>query len=401
MDPEHKRKLKDPDIIARLVPAIDFNVLAPRLVDKRVLTIAMVEDILENSEDERTFRLLQRLPKRGPHAYQRTLEALGETGMTEAYQVLTGQAPQRRERPLQSHGETILGAAVRNGDGTAGEHGDAELKVCRAKEWKNGDDVYRMMRRPRGTCVIINNRDFHNDVLPQRKGSELDVQRMHMLFRELYFDCIVRLNQTKEEMISLLSHVASQQRRNADCLVVILMSHGGAMDIIYDVNADGVNTEELIALFNNDNCPALQDKPKLFFIQACRGDKHDGGTSRVMDTADAATLPADMASVKLCASRRDERAPTVSDMFVAYPTIKGHVSLKNEVSGSWFLATVFRVFSEHAWNTHLDKMMRRVAEEVHKRVSHDGGRQTINNDARGWRKKLYFNPGLALEQAAS
>ncbi|CAN7977006.1 unnamed protein product [Ixodes persulcatus] len=189
-------------------------------------------------------------------------------------------------------------------------------------------------------------------------------------------------------MISLLSHVASQQRRNADCLVVILMSHGGAMDIIYDVNADGVNTEELIALFNNDNCPALQDKPKLFFIQACRG-------GDVADTADSRFI------VQGTRENLPGTPPTVSDMFVAYPTIKGHVSLKNEVSGSWFLATVFRVFSEHAWNTHLDKMMRRVAEEVHKRVSHDGGRQTINNDARGWRKKLYFNPGLALEQAAS
>ncbi|CAN7985177.1 unnamed protein product [Ixodes pacificus] len=129
-------------------------------------------------------------------------------------------------------------------------------------------------------------------------------------------------------------------------------------------------------------------------------DKHDGGTSCVMDTPDAATLPADMASLKLCASRRVERAPTVSDMFVAYPTIKGYVSLKNEVSGSWFLGTVFRVFSEHAWNTHLNKMMRRVAEEVLKRESDVGGRQTINNEERGWRKKLYFNPGLALEQAA-
>lgn len=55
-----------------------------------------------------------------------------------------------------------------------------------------------MMRRPRGTCVIINNRDFHNNVLAQRRGSELDVQRMRMLFQELDFVCIIRLNQTKE-----------------------------------------------------------------------------------------------------------------------------------------------------------------------------------------------------------
>ncbi|CAN7984926.1 unnamed protein product, partial [Ixodes hexagonus] len=358
---------------------------------------ALSDPAQDNSErDEWTLRLLQRLPKRGPFAYERLLEALIETQMTGAHEILTGQAL-RRGGPLQSNGEFRVDAAVRHGDGRVVEHGDAELKVRQAEEWKNGNHIYKMMRNPRGTCVIINNRDFGN-LLPLRKGSELDVQRMHMLFRELYFDCIVRINQTKEEMETLLSQVSHKQHKSADCLVVILMSHGDQKDIIYDVKRDPVDTEKLIAMFNNENCPALQGKPKLFFIQACRGGKHDGGTSSVMDTADAGTLPTDMASVKISTERADRRVPTVSDMFIAYPSVKGHVSLKNEAIGSWFLGTVFRVFCEQAWNTHLDKMMRRVADEVHNRVSHDGGRQTINIDARGWRKKLYFNPGLALEQ---
>lgn len=419
MDPEHRKKLKDPSIIARLVPAIDFDVLGPLLVERGVLTGPMLEDIQGHSEDERTFRLLQRLPKRGPLAYNRLLQALLDTRMmeahkvltgtdvTEAYDTLTGQAPRSRERSPQSQGETIISSAVRSGDGpvaqhSIGEHGDAELKVRPAKEWKNGDDMYKMMRKPRGTCVIINNRDFRHKVLPQRKGSELDVQRMDMLFRALYFDCIVRIDQTKEEIMSLLLQVAaSQQRHNVDCLVVILMSHGSHKDIIYDVMGECVDTEELIAMFNNVNCPALQGKPKLFFIQACRGEKYDSGTSGAVDTADAATLPEEMASVKLSAESAKKRVPTVSDMFIAYATLRGHVSHKNEVIGSWFLSTVFRVFCDQAWNTHLDKMMRRVTDEMKKRVSHDGCHQTTNVDLRGWSKKLYFNPGLSLEQAAS
>lgn len=35
--------------------------------------------------------------------------------------------------------------------------------------------------------------------------------------------------------------------------------------------------QEVFRLFDNANCPSLQNKPKMFFIQACRGGECPGG----------------------------------------------------------------------------------------------------------------------------
>lgn len=81
-----------------------------------------------------------------------------------------------------------------------------------------------------------------------------------------------------QEIISLLTKVSkSNELWQDDCLVVILMSHG-KLHTLFDKNGDAVETEDLLALFHNANCPALQAKPKLFLIQACRGGKRISGS---------------------------------------------------------------------------------------------------------------------------
>ena len=55
-------------------------------------------------------------------------------------------------------------------------------------------------------------------------------------------------------------------------------------NLTLDVNnpASLVDIErDVIALFGGDNCPNLNGKPKLFFFQACRGEKMDSGAQVV------------------------------------------------------------------------------------------------------------------------
>lgn len=417
MDPEHRKKLKDTSLISRLLPLINFDALEESLKAKHIFTPAMIDDIKEKAKgEEAVLYMLNRLPKRGPHAYNRFVEALRENGMHSAVDILTGQVSSVHPNPAQQQwqGAAELGIAMyepaaggdqrsvtptgtdgvlRNGKTQVVCESDAEHKVVPATECKIGDHIYKMTRNPRGWCIIINNRDF-GGILPLRQGSELDAQRMGILFRALGFRCKLENNLSKEEIISLLTKVSkSNELWQDDCLVVILMSHG-KLHTLFDKNGDAVETEDLLALFHNANCPALQAKPKLFLIQACRGGKYDGGTDKKLDTIDAGSFAA--AAVLPADSGMDLRLPTWSDMYIAYSTIPGYVSHKNEETGSWFLRAVFRVFREHACSMHLDTMMRRVASEVHKRRSHDGSRQSISLELRGWLKKLYFNPGFPI-----
>lgn len=409
MDPEHRRKFRDPELISALVACIDFDVLAPSLHSRGILTAAMVDDIKEKEGlDERNLCLLQRLPKRGPLAFDRFVAILREKRMFQAVTLLTGEvlpeppvsaAVPPSSRPVRAFGggdaRLVVDSAQSGpaGHGTSiGEASNSEMRVVPAKDWKHGDEVYSMVHSPRGMCIIINNCDF-GGLAERREGSELDVLRMEALFEAFHFNCIVRQDLPASDMKALLSWAAQpKQQEGADCLVVILMSHGNR-DTIDGSDGEHLHlVNDVYTLFNNENCEALQGKPKLFFIQACRGSKSDSGTnSRVYDTADAGPIPVNVPESPLS---RQERTATWSDMYVAYATIPGYSALKNSAIGSWFLSAVYKVFSEHASTMHLEKLMRRVTDNVLRRSSHDGSKQTPSVESWGWTKKLYFNPGL-------
>ena len=52
--------------------------------------------------------------------------------------------------------------------------------------------------------------------------------------------------------------------------VVVLMSHGNT-GVIKGIDETSVQLRNIYSMFEGHRCPALLGKPKLFFIQACRG----------------------------------------------------------------------------------------------------------------------------------
>ncbi len=68
-------------------------------------------------------------------------------------------------------------------------------------------------------------------------------------------------------VVCILSHGMYGQRRD---------QHGKLIsigDFIFGTDGELVSLSKLMNYFNNRQCPALQGKPKLFFVQACRGGK--------------------------------------------------------------------------------------------------------------------------------
>jgi hypothetical protein len=57
-----------------------------------------------------------------------------------------------------------------------------------------------------------------------------------------------------------------------DSVVVCILSHG-MPGKIYTVDGELIPINDLTAAFNGQNAKHLIGKPKLFFIQACRGGK--------------------------------------------------------------------------------------------------------------------------------
>lgn len=109
--------------------------------------------------------------------------------------------------------------------------------------------------------------------------------------------------------MNIIFIVAEMDHSDRDCLVVAVLSHG-ELGLIYAHDA-AYKADSLWQHFTADRCPTLAGKPKMFFIQACQGDKLDPGLSlkerTETDGQPAATF----------------RIPAQADFLIAYSTIPG------------------------------------------------------------------------------
>ena len=131
--------------------------------------------------------------------------------------------------------------------------------------------------------MIINNQDFVNEVQPTRIGSYVDVNNLDLLFSDdLRFTVTLRNNlsylQMKEE---ILRFAGKEDHAEGDMTAVVVMSHGRDGAICTSEGRE-LETEWILKQFNNEGCPRLRGKPKLFIFQSCRGHAADPGVSATL-----------------------------------------------------------------------------------------------------------------------
>ena len=175
------------------------------------------------------------------------------------------------------------------------------------------------------------------------------------------------------------------------------MSHGSKKGILGRCG-ESYNVDEIVDLFKGDRCPALINKPKLFFIQACRGSQKDQGRlppqSKIGDdcikgkylTSTVANRGSSLQAQKQCKLFRIgrrilhageclakkiknpvRRVPTDSDILVAYSTTEGRPAYRyvdwssgRPKGGSRFIACMIKVFHEYGDKEDVMTMMVRV-----------------------------------------
>ncbi|PAA83838.1 hypothetical protein BOX15_Mlig030679g1 [Macrostomum lignano] len=157
-----------------------------------------------------------------------------------------------------------------------------------------------------------------------------------------------------EKIVSVIKETARKDHSNYDCVAVVLLSHGenGA---IY--GSDGkIKMEKLFRLLRPDYCPTLAGKPKLFFIQACRGSEYDKGCE-VAD-GDNGTGRDEEDGGKL------SRIPLESDFLYFYSTPPGYYSWRNDIQGSWFIQQLCHVLQRYGDSDELGHLLLMVQQAV-------------------------------------
>lgn len=191
---------------------------------------------------------------------------------------------------------------------------------------------YNMNHRSRGYCLIFDIEHFQpSRRLPKRNGTQVDATGLYNLFRSMSFEVIIFKDMTAKEIRYQLDYFSKKDHSNNDCFACCVLTHGEHGQL-WGTDAK-FPLDMLFNFFLGDNCLTLVGKPKIFFIQACQGERLDHGVSVIgADSLDSA------AYLKI---------PNHADFLIAYSTLPGFYSWRNTQEGSWFMQAVIRVLSDY------------------------------------------------------
>lgn len=256
------------------------------------------------------------------------------------------------------------------------------------------DQEYEGVRNP--YVLVINNVNFNRDPRP-RNGAKHDQENVERFVREAGFSCVLRhFDLPRREMLILLEEIRkSEALFENDGFICIIMSHGNEEGILCS-DHKAIPVEEIMEKFRGgmDACPQLAKKPKLFFIQACRGEVEDKGYFVPRGPKDVYSDTADIEMpVKL---------PSDADFLIAYSTTKGTLSHRrftvdrkyaeaHKASlGSWFISCLVQVLCENSHKEDLMTMLTRVNRAMCECYSEAGSKQ-ISCQLSMLTRKVYFS----------
>ncbi|XP_036616404.1 caspase-14-like [Trichosurus vulpecula] len=187
-----------------------------------------------------------------------------------------------------------------------------------------------------------------------RPGAEQDRRRIINWLKECRFEYVLCIDPDKEELMKKLTEFRdgiNGIKDDVSCCLLTLMAHGGK-GFIKTVLDERVILSDIFEMFNNENCPGLQGKPKIFVIQACRGDRIDGGV-----------VQTDSEEVELNESEK-KRLPTSSDYYIVYSTQEDHVALRHPKRGAVMIQAIDEVFRQGGKKLHVVDFFTRVNNRV-------------------------------------
>ncbi|XP_006876874.1 PREDICTED: caspase-14 [Chrysochloris asiatica] len=217
-------------------------------------------------------------------------------------------------------------------------------------------------------------------VTKAREGSEADLDALERMFRQLGFESTMKKDPTAQQFQEELDKFQQAMDARTDlisCGFVVLMAHG-LEGYLKGEDEQMVKLDDLFEVLNNKNCQALRAKPKVFIVQACRGEQRDPGEIVGGD------------EIRMIVEESPQTIPTYTDALHVYSTVEGYISYRHDKNGSCFIQTLVEVFTERKGPILelLTEVTRRMAEAE---LIQEGKARKVNPEIDSTlRKRLYL-----------
>uniref|UniRef100_A0A3Q1C5S5 Caspase-2 n=1 Tax=Amphiprion ocellaris TaxID=80972 RepID=A0A3Q1C5S5_AMPOC len=246
---------------------------------------------------------------------------------------------------------------------------------------------YRMNSSPRGFALVISNVTFDSHAasdLDPRKGGEVDDEVLRKLFTELDYRVTVHRDLTAQGMRNCIEEFCRcLGHQTVHSCVVCLLSHGvdGA---VYGTDGQLLQLDWVFKSFNNAHCPLLQNKPKMFFIQACRGEEMDCGVEQMDGPVRTSSLSCEQRDAGREGQGESQqrgalgikpriKLPQRSDMICGFASLKGTAAMRNTKRGSWFIQELNSALRLRSRDTHLADILVQVNARIKEREGYAPG----------------------------
>lgn len=208
-----------------------------------------------------------------------------------------------------------------------------------------------------------------------REGAEKDTEHIRYTCNNHLTNHVLDVEEEvgKNKFWGILDDAYEKLRRgNFSSFILIISSHGIQKKMndeafkserIVLVDESEVTLEEIKDKFSGANAPFLNGKPKVFIVQACRGDEYGRA---VPDKADCSGGQNQNLNESVQFSR-----PANADVLEAFATSSGTRAWRNSLEGTWYINHLCRAINENTRRDHFLDLLLRVHNQIAGRVTNN------------------------------
>jgi len=220
-----------------------------------------------------------------------------------------------------------------------------------------------------GFAIVINQMKFSSTSnFEDRKGTEQDRNELEATFtllgvkpKDIQIHNDLDDTEMRDKLMGAARH-ANHNHKDYAWVAVVVLSHGrrrNNKDEVVGVNGEGVDMDEIRDMFTALRCPNLQDKPKLFWFQACRSNADIDTGSDYRDLSQRS-----ISSDTAVPTNPNTNKPAHLNLFVQCSTIAGHNAFRSIYEGSFFIQDLCEVLQKKAETEDLMSMIYEVTKKV-------------------------------------